>query len=65
MLCVLRNLESVTGMVSGEVGDQDQRCSRSLLVIVDGDVIGFNFRHGGISVWGLKLTSKKAKPREP
>ena len=56
---VLSNLESITGMVSGEIRNQDQRLSRSLLVIVDGDVVAFDFRHRGISVSGLRFLPLK------
>src|SRR6266545_3066217 len=50
VLGVLRHLEGVTSVIGGQVGNEDQRFSGSLLVIVHGDVIGFDFRHGSLSL---------------
>src|SRR6185437_2051106 len=46
MLGVLCHLECIAGVIGGKVGNQDQRLSASLLVIIHGDVIGFDPGHG-------------------
>jgi len=46
MLGVLGHLEGIAGAIGGQIGKEDQRFSSSLLVIVYGYVIGFDFRHG-------------------
>ena len=45
MFGVLGNLESIAGMISGQVGDQDQRLSGSLLIVVHSDTVRFDFGH--------------------
>src|SRR5206468_3047140 len=45
VLAIFGNLESVTGVIGGQVRNQNERVAGSLLFIVDGDVVGFYFRH--------------------
>src|SRR6266571_472882 len=42
---VLGDLKSVTGVISRQIRDQDERLSCSLLVVVDGDLVGLDFWH--------------------
>ncbi len=46
VLGVFRHLKSVTGMIGGQVGNENEWLACSLLVIVHGDVVCFDLRHG-------------------
>jgi hypothetical protein len=50
MLGILSHLEGVAGVVSCQIGNEDQWFSGSLLLIVYGDVIGLDFGHGSLSL---------------
>src|SRR6185437_1439164 len=43
---ILRYLKCVTGIVGTQIWNQDQRISASLLLIIHGDVVGFDLGHG-------------------
>src|ERR1700680_1933561 len=45
MLGVLRHLEGVAGIISGQKRNENEGLSGSLLVIVHRDVVGFDLRH--------------------
>ncbi len=45
VLGVLGDLKSVTGVISRQIRDKDERLSCSLLVIVDGDLVCSDFWH--------------------
>jgi hypothetical protein len=45
VLEVLGNLEGIAGVISGQVGNQDQRLSDSLLIVVHGDTVRFDPGH--------------------
>src|SRR5688572_6919651 len=49
LLRVLRHLKRVTGVIGSEVGNENERLSRSLLVVVDGDAVGANSGHESLS----------------
>src|SRR6266566_2722843 len=46
MLGIFRHLKSVTGVIGGQEGDENQRIACSLLLVVHRDVICFDLRHG-------------------
>src|SRR6202044_358104 len=48
MLGVVGDLESITGVVGGEIRDQDQGFTRSLLLVIDRDVVDFDLGHRGL-----------------
>ena len=45
VLGVLGNLEGIASIIGGRVGDQDQRLPVSLLLVVDGNTVRFDFRY--------------------
>src|SRR6266567_1863360 len=49
VLGVLRHLEGVTCVIGGQVRNENERLTDSLLVIVQRDVVGFDLRHGSQS----------------
>jgi hypothetical protein len=49
VLGVLRHLEGVTGVICGQVGNENEGLSGSLLLIVHGEVVGFDLGHGSFS----------------
>src|SRR6185312_7212008 len=49
VLGVFRHLKGVTGMVGAQIRNKQERLSASLLLIVDGEVVGFDLRHGNFS----------------
>src|SRR6266446_10420981 len=49
VLGVLGDLKSVTGVISCQIRDKDERLSCSLLVVVDGDLVGLDFWHVAFS----------------
>src|SRR5215510_6324412 len=46
---VFCHLEGITGVVGGQVWDQNQRLARSLPVVVESDAIGFHLGHESLS----------------
>jgi hypothetical protein len=42
MLDVVGDLECVTSVVGGEIGDENEGLASSLLLVVDGDVVDFD-----------------------
>ena len=48
MLGVVGDLKRVTGVVGGEIGDEHQGLARSLLVVVDRDVVDLDLGHRGL-----------------
>src|SRR6266568_247361 len=46
---VLGDLKSVTGVISRQIRDKDERLSCTLLVVVDGDLVCLDFWHGANS----------------
>src|SRR5436189_208730 len=46
VLSVLSYLEGITGVVGGQIGNEDQGFTCSLLIIIHGQIVGFDFRHG-------------------
>jgi hypothetical protein len=36
-------------MVGGEIGNEDERFSCPLLLVVDGDAVGLDFRHANLT----------------
>jgi hypothetical protein len=42
MLCVVGDLEGVTRVVGGKIGNQHERLARSLLLVVYRDVVDFD-----------------------
>src|SRR5712692_8471272 len=49
VLGVLGDLKSVTGVISRQIRDKDERLSCSLLVVVDGDLVCPDFWHVAFS----------------
>src|SRR5713101_8336507 len=49
VLGVLCHLEGVTGVIGGQIRNENEGLSGSLLVIVHRDVVGFDLRHGSLS----------------
>src|SRR5436309_3185714 len=49
VLGVLGDLKSITGVISRQIRDQDERLSCSLLVVVDGDLVYLDFWHAAFS----------------
>src|SRR6266849_4491553 len=49
VLGILCYLEGITGVIGGQIRNENQRLSASLLVIVYRDVVGFDLRHGSLS----------------
>ena len=45
VLRVLRHLKGVTSVIRGQVGNEDERLTRSLLVVIHRDRVGDYFRH--------------------
>ena len=45
MFGIVGDLEGVAGIVGGEIGDEDERLSGALLLVVHGDTVRFDFRH--------------------
>src|SRR5262249_22286416 len=45
VLGVVSDLKGITGMIGGEIGNENKWLSRSLLLVVDGDSVGLDFRH--------------------
>src|SRR5438105_5898803 len=65
VLGVLCHLEGVTTVIGGQVGDENEGLTVSLLVIVHRDVVGFDLRHGSqsfrvCSVSPVRLTGTKS-----
>src|SRR6266849_2221843 len=52
VLGVLCHLEGVTGVIGGQVGNENERLAGSLLVIVHGEVVCLDLRH-----WGSLLSN--------
>src|SRR4030095_13764761 len=50
LLGVVGDLKGIAGIVCCKIGDQQQRLAGALLLIVDGDVVGLDLRHGVSSV---------------
>jgi hypothetical protein len=50
VLGVIGDLEGVAGMVGGKIGNENKRLSRPLLLVVDGDAVGLDFRHANLPV---------------
>ena len=46
LLGVLRHLEGIAGMIGGQVWNENEWLTSSLLVVIHRDVIGFDLRHG-------------------
>ena len=46
---VLGDLKSITGVISRQIRDQDERLSCSLLVVVDGDLVYLDFWRAAFS----------------
>jgi hypothetical protein len=42
---VLWHLKRIAGIIRGQIGNENEWLSRSLLVIVHGDVVGYRFGH--------------------
>ena len=45
VLRIFGDLKGVTGVIGGQVGNEYEWIAGSLLVIVHGDVVGFDLRH--------------------
>src|SRR6476660_9527114 len=45
VLGIVGDLKGITGMISGEIGNENKWLSRPLLLVVDGDAVGLDFRH--------------------
>src|ERR1700722_10202539 len=45
VLSIVGDLKSITGLISGQIGNENKRLSRALLLVVDGDAVGLDFRH--------------------
>src|SRR6266498_168426 len=57
VLGVVGDLKSVTSVISGQVRDQDERLSCSLLVVVHGYIAHLDFRHLVVSFLLLRFTA--------
>src|SRR5712692_427140 len=49
VLGIFCHLEGVTGVIGGQVGNENEGLASSLLVIVHGDVVCFDLRHVSLS----------------
>ena len=50
LLSVVLDLKGIACIVGSKVGDQQQRLAGALLLVVDGDVVGLDLRHGVYSL---------------
>src|SRR5271169_3295899 len=50
MLGIVCDLEGIAGVVGGEIGDEDERLSCPLLLVVHGDAVRFDLRHVNLSL---------------
>src|SRR5207248_5662098 len=55
---ILGNLEGVAGVICSKVGNENQRLTTSLLIVVDGEVVGFDLRHETLLI-GRNLAAKE------
>jgi len=45
VLGIVSDLKGITSIISGEIGNENKWLSSPLLLIVDGDTVGLDFRH--------------------
>jgi len=57
VLGIFCDLEGITGVIGGQVRNENKRLAGSLLVLVYGDVVRFDLRHGNLS-WLDGIKSK-------
>src|SRR6516225_9749164 len=44
-LGVIGDLEGIAGIVGGQIGDEKERLTAALLLVIDSDTVGLDFRH--------------------
>src|ERR1700751_2716013 len=64
VLGIIPDLKGIAGMVGGKIGNENERLSRPLLLVVDGDAVGSGFRHANLPVV-LSSAFAAVAPNEP